>query len=140
MTWALIEANRAILLGLALWCMWLHRSGPVALWRGSQSMAHHGLSVPFFCAWAALMGQIYFLAWARPPMLLFSLMLMTVGLGLSVWLSYRARATGLSKLDCLINQPHLSLPLIELAELDPPAAQVMADEIRRMIAQRKVGQ
>lgn len=136
---AAIFTLRVILLLLAVWCLKRTSSSLPALWRGSQSLAEVGRAAQAFFALAVVVGQVFYLMWAEPPVLLLALTCSAIGLGLAIWTSKRAQAKGLSRLDAMIDRPDLALPLIELAKVSEDDAQSLAQEARRMLAVRSAG-
>ncbi len=127
-----IVALRVVLLLLAAWCLKRTGSSLLALWRGSQSLAEVGRAVQAF------FGQIFYLIWSQPPVLMLALTCSSIGLGLAVWTSKRAEAKGLKLLDAMIDRPDLMLPMIELAALSEIQAQELARQARQMIADRRL--
>ncbi len=151
-----IVALRVVLLLLAAWCLKRTGSSLLALWRGSQSLAEVGRAVQAFFALACVVGQIFYLIWSQPPVLMLALTCSSIGLGLAVWTSKRAEAKGLKLLDAMIDRPDLMLPMIELSEdqtdnvwtallpmielaaLSEIQAQELARQARQMIADRRL--
>lgn len=137
MEWVIV-ALRAILVPLAVACLLLNGSSILALWRGSQSLAQAGRGQVVFFAAAVLVGQIFYLIFAEPAVLLLALTLAGSGLILSLWVSWRARSKGLVRLDAMIDRPDLALPLVELAQFDPEKARELASEAHSALAQRRL--
>lgn len=135
--WTVI-ALRVLLLLLAAWCLKRTGSSLLTLWRGSQSLAEVGRAVQTFFALAVLVGQIFFLMWDQPPVLLLALTCSSIGLSLAIWTSKRAEAKGLHHLDAMIDRPDLALPLVELARFSEVEAQALAQQALRSIANHRL--
>lgn len=138
MTFAIILV-RAVLLGLSLWLLLRTASAIWTVFRGSQSLAQTARAAQAFMALACIVGQLFYLFYQAQVALLAALTIACLGIGLFIRVSQRARRKRMLKLDCLIDHPQWSLPLVELGEVDPATADMLAHEARRALAQRRAG-
>lgn len=134
-----ILVARGVLFACAVVCLGLHTKSLWCLWAGSQSLRHRGSGHIALVALSAILAQPYYLdAVDAPVVLLLALLLASMGFGLAIQTSIQSRLTGLDKrLDDMIDRPDLSLPLVELAELDEAAAKALAQEARIRIAGKR---
>lgn len=135
MTLAIILV-RGVLLVLSVWLLARTATGAWVVFRGSQSLSQTARAAQAFVASACLLGQLFYLFYQTPIALLVALLFACIGIGLFIRVSQRARSKRMLKLDCLIDQPQWSLPLVELGEVDPAMADMLAREARRAIAAR----
>lgn len=132
-----ITLVRGLLLVLAVWLLIRTVSAIWTVFRGSQSLAQTARAAQAFMALACILGQLFYLFYQTPIALLAALSVACLGIGLFIRVSQRARRKRMLKLDCLIDNPQWSLPLVELGEVDPAVADLLAHEARQALAQRR---
>lgn len=128
---------RSLLLALSLCLLFRTSSAIWIVFRGSQSLAQTARAAQGFMALACILGQLFYLFYQTPIALLAALMIACIGIGLFIRVSQRARRKRMLKLDCLIDNPQWSLPLVELGEVDAAMADMLAHEARQALAQRR---
>lgn len=89
-------------------------------------------------ATGTIISQAFFIAFPQPIVLLFGVLLFTVGMGFAAWLHRRAARKGTHLFEKMFARPDLAMPLVELHDIDPIQAAVMRDEILRLTAEAKV--
>lgn len=131
-----IVAERSILLPLALVTIWLTAPGIAATWRGSLSLTDKSNAGAFAFGCSTLIGQIFFLLWPQPLVLVLALLCAIVAHGLMVRVRLTARKQGLPEIERLMSRPDLTLPMLDLADVDEEQAQVFRRSITTAIARK----
>ena len=134
MTEGLILFLRGIALGLALWTAGLTYTGIVAMWRGSLSISDKGNAAAFFFALSTIIGQVFFLAWPQPLVLVLALMLVCVSHGLTIRVRLLTSHYGKQDVQRAIDRFGEVLPILDLYDLDPETADKHNQLIRAAIA------
>lgn len=139
MTDASIIALRALLLLLAPYCAYLTWRGAKALWNGQLTITQHNQAQVFCYSFAVMIGQIFFLFFPEPAVLLLALLLTATSLGLAITLRHRTSRKGFTDVQAVVDRPDLTLPMVQLAELDEAEAESLASQARQRIAERRMG-
>lgn len=138
MTDTLILIVRGVLLLLAPICAFLTWRGVRAFVAGSMTITEHSQAQVFFYALAVLIAQPVYMFFPGSPVLLLALLLTTVSLGLAIGLRWRMIRKGLKDAQLIVDRVDLTLPMVELAELDPAAAKELAQHARHLTAARRM--
>jgi hypothetical protein len=129
---------RGMLLLLAPACLFLTWRGFRAFADGQMTITQHSQAQVFFYALGVLIAQPVYLFFPGSPVLLLALLLTALSLSLAIGLRWRMMRKGLTETQQIVDRPDLTLPMVELAELDEGAAQALAQEARHRIAERRL--